>query len=185
MSLHPNSYFAGATARLRTTDWTYETTKVRANAGKILLHTKPTRYAMADKMGFYLENKLSFLDAPGEWYFDNARNLLYLYPREGAAKWLTLQQKKQYSSMPAVEVVPSSALQGILLSGSSSFVRVSGIHLTNFNAAGISCMTPAKGLEFSNNLITRINMLGINCLGALNSKIIGNVLQKYVKTDNF
>jgi parallel beta-helix repeat protein len=33
--------------------------------------------------GFYLDNKLELLDAPGEWYFDEKEMRIYLYPPEG------------------------------------------------------------------------------------------------------
>ena len=32
---------------------------------------------------FFLNNALSFLDEPGEWYFDNSKSKIYYYPRAG------------------------------------------------------------------------------------------------------
>lgn len=75
----PNGYWAGARAVIRTSNWSYHTPTISAfNNGTLNYPT--TYYDLAGwNWGYFLCNKLSELDAPGEWYYDDASDLLYLW----------------------------------------------------------------------------------------------------------
>src|SRR5262249_22590535 len=46
----------------------------------------PTRYSLYSQVGsrYFLQNSLSFLDAPGEYYYDSQTGWLYYWPRSGS-----------------------------------------------------------------------------------------------------
>ncbi|MBV6406210.1 MAG: right-handed parallel beta-helix repeat-containing protein [Flavobacteriales bacterium] len=75
----PAGYWTGATMVMRTTNWSYDTARVTAFTGNTLTHTSTGNNIGDDHWGYFLRNKLSELDAPGEWYHDAANGQLYLW----------------------------------------------------------------------------------------------------------
>jgi parallel beta-helix repeat protein len=87
---HPNNasgYWDNAQIRWRRWSWWFETRRITSYAasgiltleGKSIIHiNQPSR-----GWGFYIDNKLEELDAPGEWYYDNSTGKVYLYPPGG------------------------------------------------------------------------------------------------------
>lgn len=72
-------YWKEANVRIRTSDWSYEITQVASfTSGGTILFSNPTKYSTANGWGYYLDNKLEALDAPGEWYYDPYQSKLYL-----------------------------------------------------------------------------------------------------------
>ncbi len=76
---HGSGYFTGATMVLRTTNWSYDTARVTAHTGTTLTHTSTGNSMGAQQWGYFLRNKLSLLDAAGEWYYDKATDKLYIW----------------------------------------------------------------------------------------------------------
>ena len=74
-----SGYFTGARAVIRTTNWSYDTARVSAHSGTTLTHTSTGNSMGAQQWGYFLCNKLSLLDAAGEWYYDAAAGQLYLW----------------------------------------------------------------------------------------------------------
>ncbi|HRH37380.1 MAG TPA: right-handed parallel beta-helix repeat-containing protein, partial [Flavobacteriales bacterium] len=74
-----SSYWNGATAVIRTTNWSYDTAFVTANTGTTLTHTSTGNSLGTDHWGYFLQNKLSQLDAAGEWFWDKPTNTLYFW----------------------------------------------------------------------------------------------------------
>ena len=70
----------GANARVRTTDFTWETKKVSLPEATKVVFESATDYNIDNGRAFYMDNKLEFLDQPNEWFFDDANNKLYLIP---------------------------------------------------------------------------------------------------------
>jgi hypothetical protein len=78
--------YAGATLRMRTVNWAYESRGVTASSpGSITLDSAPTHDVSDGAWGFFLDGKRAFLDAPGEWFHDTGTGTLYFYPPGGAA----------------------------------------------------------------------------------------------------
>ena len=64
----PEGYWAGATIRMRTIDWTYEFREIASFTDGKLKFTKPSIYNISKGYGYYLEGKKEHVDAEGEWY---------------------------------------------------------------------------------------------------------------------
>ncbi len=74
-----SGFWKGATMVLRTTNWSYDTAFVTANSGTTLTHTATGNNNGAQQWGYFLRNKLSQLDAPGEWFYDRPTSTLYFW----------------------------------------------------------------------------------------------------------
>jgi hypothetical protein len=74
-----NGYWNGATAVIRTTNWSYDTARVTAFSNGVLTHTSTGNNLQSYAWGYFLRNKLELLDAPGEWFYDSAAGQLYLW----------------------------------------------------------------------------------------------------------
>jgi parallel beta-helix repeat protein len=80
MLTQPDGYWVGANLIARMGRWVYENREVSSNEkGKINL-LSPTDYDFKPGYGFFLNNKLNELDAPGEWYYDDEENKIYIMP---------------------------------------------------------------------------------------------------------
>ena len=77
----PTNYFKDATVHMRTINWQWEKRVVSSSspAGVIAYGPTPTQYTIQNGWGYYFDNKLSFLDAPNEWFYEASTNRLYLY----------------------------------------------------------------------------------------------------------
>lgn len=77
--------WVGANVRWRKWTWIYETRIITADNGvnQLELGGSTTLGLAGDDSGYYIDNSLAALDAPGEWYFDETANKLYVYPPAG------------------------------------------------------------------------------------------------------
>ena len=69
-------------------DWAFERIPVAAvdsAAGNVLLQGEGAKFGVRAGQRVFIENALAELDSPGEWYFDTARQALYVWLPEGAA----------------------------------------------------------------------------------------------------
>jgi len=78
-----SGHWNGATMVLRSTNWCYENKVVSTQSGTSINFPALTYYAGNYNWGFFLCNKLSELDAPGEWYHDITTGILYLWAPTG------------------------------------------------------------------------------------------------------
>jgi parallel beta-helix repeat protein len=86
----------GATLVIRTTNWSYDTAFVSAQSGNTLAHTGTGNNVGAQTWGYFLRNKLSMLDAPGEWFYDRATSTLYaMFPGGVAPTGNTIEAAHQ------------------------------------------------------------------------------------------
>jgi len=74
-----SGYWTGATAVIRTTNWSYDTAYVSAFNNSTLTHTATGNNLGTWQWGYYMRNKLALLDAPGEWFHDRAAGMLYIW----------------------------------------------------------------------------------------------------------
>ena len=84
--------WVGGQVRWRKWSWWYETRPITANDGNgnLTLGGSTTLNNTGIGSGYYIDNVLSELDAPGEWYYDDSANELYVYPsvNRGQLCWL-------------------------------------------------------------------------------------------------
>jgi len=74
----------GAQVRWRKWTWIYETRPITSNSGnKLNLGGTTTLNLAGIGSGYFIDNSLAALDAPGEWFFNTTTNVLYVYPPAG------------------------------------------------------------------------------------------------------
>lgn len=73
----PNGYWTGATLVVRASNWNYDRATVSGSSQGTLSFPTIYDYLGNNDWGYYLCNKLSELDQPGEWYYDTASGMLY------------------------------------------------------------------------------------------------------------
>ncbi|MBK7382081.1 MAG: right-handed parallel beta-helix repeat-containing protein [Flavobacteriales bacterium] len=74
-----SGYFTGSRLVIRTTNWSYDTAFVSAQNNTTLTHTSTGNNLGTEQWGYFLTNKLSLLDTPGEWFHDRATGTLYVW----------------------------------------------------------------------------------------------------------
>ncbi|MBP6573268.1 MAG: T9SS type A sorting domain-containing protein [Flavobacteriales bacterium] len=73
----PNGHWVGAQLVVRSSNWSYDTPIISGHTGTTI--TFPTVFSNLAQLdwGYFLQNKLSELDSPGEWYYSASDDQLY------------------------------------------------------------------------------------------------------------
>lgn len=69
----------GTEIRIRTYDWTLDERKIASVSGTRINLDQPTDYPLFKGWGYFLVGKLWMLDEPGEYFFDAATNMVYVW----------------------------------------------------------------------------------------------------------
>lgn len=88
----PDGYWVGAQLVVRSSNWSYDTPIISGHSGTTI--TFPTVFSNLAQLhwGYFIQNKLSELDQPGEWYYDGATDQLYFRaPNNADPNTLTVQ----------------------------------------------------------------------------------------------
>lgn len=78
-----SGYWNGASLVIRSTNWCYENRVISSQSGTTITYPTITYSTGNYNWGFFLCNKLSELDAPGEWFHDATTGMLYLWAPGG------------------------------------------------------------------------------------------------------
>jgi len=79
-----NGHWNGARLVIRSTNWCYENTEISDHTNSTLTFPAITYNPGNHQWGFFVCNKLSELDSPGEWFHDPAAGMLYLWSPSNA-----------------------------------------------------------------------------------------------------
>jgi len=119
-----SGYWNGASLVIRSTNWCYENRVISNHSGSTISYPNITYSTGNYNWGFFLCNKLSELDSPGEWYHDAATGTLYLWAPGGGS--------------PASQLVEASIHDyGISIEWQRSRVRVQDIAFKGQRQAGV------------------------------------------------
>jgi len=152
----PSRYWNGATIKWRSSQYTYDISVVKKHKGSKKSGSKITIDKKIDIVGsfmtgygYWLENLLSELDYPGEWFYDSAQKRLYLWAPQS-----------DDPSNHLVEAVVHD--HGIKVTGSSR-ITISGLAFTKYSQSGvwIEGDTTASGNSIQGCSFDTIEQVGV------------------------
>ncbi len=146
LASHPQAAanrWVGAQVRWRKWSWWYETRPITGDngSGTLTLGGATSGNNTGEGSGYYIDHSLAELDAPGEWFWDAANGLLYLYPPQG-------------TDPAGLFVEAAYQPQGIAVGGGS----LQSIALRHYTNDAVSVGSPSS---VSNCLIEHIGDVGI------------------------
>ncbi len=148
-----NGYWNGATAVIRSTNWSYENSTVSSSNNNSIGYA-PILYNSGSGWGFFLQNKLSELDAPGEWFYDASAGHLYFWAPSNA-------------DPNSISVTATVHQHGLEIGWQRQHIRVEGMAFRRQSVAGVHNMNGTQirvtGCTFA-HLSTAIKSQGNNCL---------------------
>ncbi|MGV3637661.1 MAG: right-handed parallel beta-helix repeat-containing protein, partial [Flavobacteriales bacterium] len=119
-----SGYWNGASLVIRSTNWCYENRVINGHTGSTITYPNITYATGNYNWGFFLCNKLSELDAPGEWFHDAATGTLYLWAPTGGN--------------PSTQVVEASLHDhGIFIEWQRSRIRIQDIAFRGQRLTGV------------------------------------------------
>jgi len=180
----PSGYWNGAEIVLRNTYFSFENRVVSSNTTNSISFLS-LAYAFGGNWGFRLQNKLSELDSPGEWFYQNG--VLYFWPLGN-------------TNPNNLNIAVSTQSDGIEIANQRSRITIKNISFKHQHSAGIhniftnhiivdSCQFDFVGslvrgvgtfCTFSNNLVTNTFGSGIRVNSGTNggnNQVINNTLE--------
>ncbi|MFW5710222.1 MAG: right-handed parallel beta-helix repeat-containing protein, partial [Bacteroidota bacterium] len=153
MKFSPNT-LTGANVRLHILNWIYETRKVEEVTGNKIIFDSTLIHAVSYKAeakngwGYYLDNKLDFLDAENEWFYDQADKKLYIF---------------HGSALPENFMVHAATFDnGISIARGLSHFEIHNLHFDKYAKDGITCMGNNSHVTVSNCKFSHIYQIAIN-----------------------
>ena len=184
--------YTGARWFGRTNYFSTSLLEIQSSGANSLTFNDAPRFPLKPGLGFFMIGRLEFLDQPGEWYYDEKTETVYLWTPDG-------KSPENYTIRGSVHP------EGMLISGKSyitiqdlHFLQQSekGIHLRNSNnivinnndfswqdGFGIYSRTEAENYKITGNSITGVNHYGMY-LRISNSYISDNNISKVALFDN-
>lgn len=183
---------AGAHVVMRTSPWSYMRNTVTANSGGTI--TVPVSYGTnwADKAwGYTLQNKLSFLDTAGEWFYDSAAGQVYFWAPGGVnpstlnVELASVDRGIAIGTQKTDIIVRNLAVEGYndvaVYTSQNKRVTLENLEVANaetgvriFDYGGNAS---GDAMIVRNNHIHALNMFGINSSGGDGHLIEGNVVE--------
>jgi parallel beta-helix repeat protein len=149
-----SGYWNGSTVVIRSTNWSYDAPTVSGFSNGTLTFPNIYYNLGSNDWGYFLCNKLSELDAPGEWYHDATNGQLYLWaPNNANPNTLTVEAAIRD--------------RGINVYWSRQFVTIADLAFQHQRLAGVwldgASNVTITGCTFR-ELYFGIRSVGTNCL---------------------
>jgi hypothetical protein len=189
--MHLNGYdnLKGATARIRSVNWQYETAKVASHEKDTLFFEELMMYQCSARYGYMLDNKQEFLKAPGQWYWSRGKSELYCIVKPGhSAQNFQAGAVIYRTGISIAEGVSHVSIEGLQVcrfhyaavwgGKRSSHIRIADCEICEVNVYGIGLDLESEYYEIANNSIHTIWGRGISTLESSHNKIVGNTIRE-------
>lgn len=166
--------YSGASWIGRTTAFTMFSKTITASSSQTLtIDSTPFDGSLMVKRGFFLCDKLEFLDQAGEWYYDTSSNTVYLWtPTDGSPANYVVRgsisdygvdiSDKNYIVVKDFEILHSSE-DGIYINN-SDYITVDNNHIISPDLVGVHIPSGnSNSAILTNNYIYQANGGGIRC----------------------
>ena len=190
----PSGYWDGANFRGRTRAWAFETRVVSSYDGSALTLGSAPSYRLAAGWGFYLDNVLAALDAPGEWYCDPVTHSVYFYAPGGVdPSTLTVEGSLlDYGVTSSQSNITVQGLQfkcqaqaALWFSGTPSNIRLLSNDIVGGLVNGIVFEGSATGCKIDGNTIQNVNGSAVHLESAGNCVVSNNVVKNIGLVDGY
>jgi len=151
--------YAGATWIGRTSAFTMHHMKVTGSSSQTIKLESAPSYGLGVNKGFFLANKLEFLDQAGEWYYDPSTKTVYLWAPNG-------------DSPANYKVRGSTSAYGINISD-KNYIVIKDFEILHSSNSGIY-INKANYLTIENNRIISPDLFGINMISNSQSPVFKN-----------
>lgn len=139
--------YSGAILATRTTAWTLAFENISSSSSTTLTVASSPNFGFVQNYGFFLMNKLAFLDSPGEWYYDDVTNTVYLWTPNG-------------DSPSNYTITGTTQNTGINI-GSQDYVIIQDLNIKNYSVYGIYGSSSSY-ITLDNNNVADIGGIAIN-----------------------
>src|SRR5690554_3267128 len=176
----------------RTNYFTASLIDVKSSSSKTINLKSAPRFPLKAGLGFFLMNKLEFLDQPGEWFYDKNSKTVYLWTARGdSPENYTIRgsvhkdgfylSNKDYVTIRDIQILHQSE-KGIHLRN-SDYITIEKNDFLNADGFGIYSLTDARNITISNNNISGVNHYGMY-IRISHSEISDNTISNVALFDN-
>jgi len=198
-----DSYWNNATIRIRSIDWVYEVRKIKDYVkGQLLFEAhedypvaegfdyrfdnnlNQTMYSILPGYGYYLENKFSLLDAPGEWFYEAESGRLFFYGSEKNVFEAVNHQTGIFLDSAVHDInIDGFNISKYSYAGTYSRYNVQNIlvkncSFENIEGYGVCFNGIPTNCKIENNSFRDIYGRGVSLVRASNCSVIGNDLKR-------
>jgi hypothetical protein len=174
------------------------TAAIKVQSPENMIFGRPNPAFFPSQMRFYFENAFEFLDQPGEWYLDEAANVLYYEPRAGEDMTTATVVAPSVETLVSVAGASTSDQAGYLWFQGLTFAHSNDLRASQYGfldaqaglynltapsnnaqtvgrpAAGVT-VTDANHVHFERNLFTQMASTGLDFVsGTHDDLIVGN-----------
>jgi len=198
-----DGFWNGATIRIRSIDWVYETRKVESyKKGEILFgkheqypveqgyeyrfsgKENQTLYEILPGYGYYLENKFSALDTLNEWFYNTDLEQLFLFGDSTSLIEAVIFNNGITIGKAVHDVVIDGIdlekyfKNGIYSSQNINNIRICNISIKNITGSGIRMDGLAEKCLIADNLFEDLNARAISLMRPASCTVSGNRIKR-------
>jgi hypothetical protein len=180
----PSGTHTGAELVVRTQAWSIDRTNITSHTGTTIRFASIGDNLGQHAFGYFLQGKLAYLDAPGEWYYDKSTSMLYLHAVGGVdPRTVTIEAAVRPIGIHVEYRRTNIILQGIHLQHFTQHAVYSqegiGVHITGCTLSnsyqGIKCAL-TQGGSITDNTFRDLYDLGIHLTPSIGMRVERNTL---------